>query len=248
MTTTTLFLSTDRKTTPLATASGNAVIANAFGLLSGTNGSCPGATSACESVCYAGKIEKQYKAVLTRMTDNLTILSGMTRDEMVAALTVVVETFVAACEKRNAEKRFRIHHDGDFFSIAYAEAWAIVVRAFPDVTFWVYTRSFVPVLNVVPVIAGITNLAVYLSIDSENEAHAKGILADYPDVNAAYLGKTWDDAQAIANNVRGDKPVAKCPELTKALPLITAENGGACNACGLCVNGRADVRFSSSKK
>ncbi len=43
------------------------------------------------------------------------------------------------------------------------------------------------------------------------------------------------------------KPGAKCPENNKSIPLISA-NGSACVSCGLCVFGKADVRFSASKK
>ena len=248
-TTPALFLSTDRKVTTLATASANAVIANAFGLVSGLSGSCPGATSVCESVCYAGKIERQYKAVLSRMTTNLDILRAMDEDAMVEALSVVVQSFVDASNKRGSALRFRIHHDGDFFSTEYANAWARVCNAFPTVAFWVYTRSFVAPVNVIPFIVDIPNLAVYLSVDEDNKDEAAIVLAAFPGVKVAALGKTWADAQAIVEYVRGNaKPVAKCPELTKALPLISAEKGGACNACGLCTFARADIRFASSRK
>lgn len=244
-----LFTSTDRKVTTLATGKGNAVIANAFGLVSGVNGSCPGATSVCETVCYAGKIERQYTAVLKRMTNNLDMLSGRSIDDMVTMLSIVVQDFVNASNKRSSALRFRIHHDGDFFSVDYARAWAIVCRAFPAVSFWVYTRSFIEPVNVLEYIVGIPNLAVYLSVDSENKHAAAAMLRAFPTVKVAALGKTWAEAQAITEEVRGNaKPVAKCPELTKALPLISPENGGACNACGLCTFARADVRFASTRK
>jgi len=53
----------DRKVTNLVNAKGNgSLIQNTFGLPAGKNYSCPGATSICEKVCYAGKLEKLYKA------------------------------------------------------------------------------------------------------------------------------------------------------------------------------------------
>ena len=56
--------SNDRKVANLVTKNGKqAAIANTFGLPAGKNYSCPGATSICESVCYAGKLEKLFKGV-----------------------------------------------------------------------------------------------------------------------------------------------------------------------------------------
>jgi hypothetical protein len=40
---------------------------------------------------------------------------------------------------------------------------------------------------------------------------------------------------------------AKCPENNKQIPLIST-NGSACVSCKLCVYGKADIRFSASKK
>ena len=56
--------SNDRKVANLVTKNGKqAAIANTFGLPDGKSYSCPGATSICESVCYAGKLEKLFKNV-----------------------------------------------------------------------------------------------------------------------------------------------------------------------------------------
>ncbi len=56
--------SMDRKVTNAVSPNGKTpTIANTFGLPAGKAFSCPGATSICESVCYAGKLEKVYKGV-----------------------------------------------------------------------------------------------------------------------------------------------------------------------------------------
>lgn len=245
----TLTRSTDRKTANLANAKGNAArIANAFGLPAGRAFSCPGATSICEKVCYAGRIEKQYKNFLAVMVANFEALQGKGAGDMFTMLSAMISEFVAECEKKNAPKFFRIHHDGDFFSHDYARAWASVCRAFPDVTFWVYTRSFTDRLNVVPHIAGIANLSVYLSVDAENKHFAESIVRDYPSVRLAILTDRFDDGIEVMQDIRGnDKPGAKCPELTKQLPLIT-EKGGACFSCMLCPMGKADIRFAIKKR
>ncbi len=51
--------SNDRKVANAVSPNGKTPkIANTFGLPAGKAYSCPGATSICESVCYAGKLEK----------------------------------------------------------------------------------------------------------------------------------------------------------------------------------------------
>jgi len=54
--------SNDRKVANAVSKNGKTpTIANTFGLPAGKDFSCPGATSICETVCYAGKLEKVYK-------------------------------------------------------------------------------------------------------------------------------------------------------------------------------------------
>jgi len=244
----TLKRSNDRKTANLSNRAGKQpLIANAFGLPAGRAYSCPGATSVCESVCYAGKLEKVFPSMRALLEHNWQILSNADYGTMVRELNAMIGEFIADCEKRGAEKAFRIHWDGDFFSREYASAWANVVRRNPDVTFWVYTRSFTNSLNVIDLIADIPNLSVYLSVDVANEEWADVIIAEYPSVMVASLSDTMDNAAKVIERVRGtNRPGAKCPELIGAIPLISLK-GGACFTCQLCPKGKADIRFASSK-
>jgi hypothetical protein len=242
--------SKDRKVTNAVSPNGKTpTIANAFGLPSGRAFSCPGATSVCETVCYAGKLEKIYSGVRNVLTHNFETLLyadylygvyGMTD-----ALAEMVEEFVNDCAKRNAPMKFRIHWDGDFFSDTYAKAWATVVKAFPEVHFWVYTRSFTDELNVIPFIYGIDNLTVYLSVDKMNMKDAVNVRKEYPAVKWAWLADNFHVGNA-------EMPISEsrrynCPENKGTIPLIDAK-GSACVRCGICVEGRGDVVFSVSKK
>src|SRR3954454_20523656 len=164
---TTLRRSADRKVTNLPSPNGRtARIANSFGLPAGHEYSCPGATRTCERVCYAGKLETLYKGVREVLVANLEALTGLDRTAMAQLIAEMIDDFRTDCER--AERRgatvprdFRIHWDGDFFSLDYARAWADVVRADPDIRFWVYTRSFDPDrLDVLPVLAGLSNFTV----------------------------------------------------------------------------------------
>ena len=250
-----LIRSSDRKTAAAATPNGKGVkVNNAFGLPAGKAFSCPGATPLCEKVCYAGRIEKQYKNFLAVMLSNFDALKNASYLDMVSMLSAMMLEFIAECEKKSVPQFFRIHHDGDFFSRDYAAAWNSVIALFPSVTFWVYTRSFAPENNVVDILAGPNhaNLNILLSVDTYNKEYAKAICAEFPNVAIAALADTFDEAAMVTRDIREQNaPGAACPELTKAIPLIS-EKGGACFACGLCTvkreMGPIDIRFAVKKR
>lgn len=250
MTTDTLRRSCDRKVTNAVTPSGNAKGANSFGLPSGTAFSCPGATSFCEKICYAGKLEKVYKGVRNILTQNWDLLKDASVDRMTELLTVMIAEFVAETDKQiskgvSASYDFRIHWDGDFFSREYATAWANVIRAFPAVQFWVYTRSFTGPVQVIDILAGIDNLTVYLSADPVNIDEANRVAGEFAGVFIATVADTF--AAARETIIDSARKTYDCPENAKRIPLIS-EKGSACIRCGICVKGRGDVLFSVGKK
>ena len=234
--------SNDRKVTNLVTPNGKqSAIANTFGLPAGKEFSCPSQTSVCAKVCYAGKLEKVYPAVRELLMHNWNALQGASRIDMAVMIDIMISEFIHDCEKRNAPKVFRIHWDGDFFSDDYAKAWRLVITQFPDVQFWVYTR----VESAARILAGIDNLALYFSTDSDNKYIATDLKAEGL-VKLAYLADTFAEGKEDMLKMTG-KVGAMCPENAKRIPLIS-EKGSACVSCGLCVNGKSDIRFSVKKK
>lgn len=232
--------SKDRKVTNAVTKGGGVAIANTFGLPAGRAYSCPGATSVCEGVCYAGKLEKVYKGVREALLHNWALLRDADEDAAHALLAEMVADFVRDCDRRGAEKLFRIHWDGDFFSEPYTRAWARVIRENPEVGFWVYTRT----AWAVPMLRGLDNLSLYFSTDAENATTAAALAAT--GVRLAVLGRTFAEGQGRMRQIVG-RPGGKCPENTGQMPLITAE-GSACVRCGLCVEEKADIVFSATKR
>jgi len=234
--------SNDRKVTNLVTKNGKqSAIANTFGLPAGKAYSCPGATSVCESVCYAGKLEKLFPAVKKNLLHNWELLRNADTNTMLTLLDEMIVEFVADCNKKDAPKLFRIHWDGDFFNDSYTNAWKIVITNHPEIQFWVYTR----VRSAALILNGIDNLSLYYSTDSENKAI--GIeLKTNNGIRLAYLAKNFAIGQADMKELT-NKPGAKCPENLKAIPLIST-NGSACVSCGLCVYSKADIVFSATKK
>ena len=234
--------SNDRKVTNLVTPNGKqSAIANTFGLPAGKEFSCPSQTSVCAKVCYAGKLEKVYPAVRAVLMHNWEALKDAGKYDMCAMLDLMISEFKAECEKKDAPKVFRIHWDGDFFNDTYAEAWKLVITQHPDVQFWVYTR----VESAARILAGIDNLALYFSTDSENKYIATDLRAEGL-VKLAYLSDTFAEGKEDMLKMTG-KVGAMCPENAKRLPLIS-EKGSACYSCGLCINGKSDIRFSVKKK
>lgn len=229
--------SKDRKVANSVTKSGNPNIANSFGLPAGKEYSCPSQTDFCGKICYAGKLEKIYKGVRKNLTQNWETLNGMSQSEMVAELDAMITQFETECDRKNATREFRIHWDGDFFSYDYTRAWLQVVDRHPRVQFWVYTRVLASamLLN----LADPKNLGLYFSADCDNLRMAN--IAKSKGINIAYVGKTFAEGKVLFPKA------TKCPENNKAIPLVSPK-GSACKVCGLCINGRKDVLFSTTKK
>jgi len=234
--------SNDRKVANLVTKNGKqAAIANTFGLPAGKDFSCPGATSVCESVCYAGKLEKLFKGVKANLLHNWDLVKDADQDTLESLLTDMINDFRADCVKKDAPMLFRIHWDGDFFNDIYTQAWKTVINNNTDIQFWVYTR----VKSAALILKDITNLSLYFSTDSENVKVGVDLKIKNG-VRLAYLAKNFAIGQADMKEMIG-KPGAKCPENNKQIPLIS-NNGSACVSCSLCVYSKADIVFSATKK
>jgi hypothetical protein len=237
-----LIRSKDRKVANIVTPNGKqASMANTFGLPAGKAYSCPGATSVCESVCYAGKLEKVFKGVRVNLMHNWDLLKDEDLQGMYTLLSEMIAEFKAECVKREAPMLFRIHWDGDFFNDDYAQAWRMVIEEQPDIQFWVYTR----VKSAALILKDIANLSLYYSTDSENKSIGVTLKNDHG-VKLAYLAQNFLVGQADMKEMIG-KPGAKCPENKKAIPLIS-QQGSACVSCSLCVYSKSDIVFSATKK
>jgi hypothetical protein len=237
-----LLRSKDRKVTNAVSPNGKqATIANTFGLPAGKQYSCPGATSVCESVCYAGKLEKIFPSVKVNLLHNWELLRNADMDTMLLLIDEMIVDFVNDCDKKDAPKLFRIHWDGDFFNDTYAYAWKTVISNHPDIQFWVYTR----VKSAALILNDVSNLSLYYSTDSENKTIGIDLKVNHG-VSLAYLAKNFLIGQEDMKELTG-KPGAKCPENKKAIPLIS-QRGSACATCKLCIYEKSDIVFSATKK
>ena len=224
----------DRKTANFANANGNSRIANAFSIPAGRDYSCPNATDFCSSICYAGKLEKLYKGVRNLVLHNWELVKDAGAHDIYVLLDDMLNDFENECDKRGANKLFRIHTDGDFFNSEYITAFEGAILMHPDVHFWTYTR----VPDAVKKLSNLRNLSLYFSSDPDNKAMIPEMRAY--GVKIATVAQTFEDANNINKGT-------KCLEQSGSVPLIS-EKGGACIACGLCPHNRRDIVFSASKK
>lgn len=243
--------------------------ANSFGLPAGVHMSCPGETDFCQG-CYAKESENlrdQTHDLVNRNYAKLQIAE--TPLKMAILLTDMVARVDTQFKRRDipAQRRiFRIHWDGDFYSEDYAEAWKLTMREFPGIRFLAYTRSFGSSwlnkgVDVVPILAEIENLSLYLSIDTENAIRAREVLKRYGDyVMRAYCGETLEQATLARDIAETDRSrmALYCPELdpSKKLQLVNADvldpkgenNVGACIKCQACPKSTKDIYFVTSKQ
>jgi hypothetical protein len=237
-----LIRSKDRKVANQVNAGGKQpTMANTFGLPSGKAFSCPGATSVCEKICYAGNLERVFKGVRNVLTANWEQVKDANYLEMYNLISEMISEFKTEAIKRNAELLFRIHWDGDFFNVDYTNAWADVIKANTDVQFWAYTRSDFAI----PLLIGIDNLSLYFSADEANKDLAFQLKEEYG-VKLAYLAKDFATGKADFETIQ-DKSAIPCPENNKKISLISTK-GSACVMCSQCVFNRNDILFSASKK
>jgi Gene product 88 len=237
-----LIRSKDRKVANQVNAGGKqATMANTFGLPSGVAFSCPGATSVCEKICYAGNLERVFKGVRNVLLSNWEQLNACGFAGKVSLLGEMIVEFVEECDKRNAEKLFRIHWDGDFFNEEYTKAWAVVILSNPDVQFWAYTRSDFAV----PLLIDLPNLSLYFSADEANKDLAIALKKTYG-VKLAYLAKDFATGKSDFEQLQ-EKSAIPCPENNKKISMISTK-GSACVLCSQCVFNRNDILFSASKK
>jgi len=167
------------------------------------------------------KITQIYKAVGNVLQKNTDLLVGKTYDEMVVVLTNTFQNFTDANDKKHWY--FRLTYSGDVFSEDFARAMATSCAKFPEVKFWMYTRSF----QFVHILVQASNLAVYLSIDPVNIELGRQVYESlrykHNNIGLAHLGEPKDIK---------DVKFVKCPETYGK--ISNTDQRGACSVCKLC--------------
>lgn len=216
---------------------------NTFGLMYGKpkdGGTCPGATcgkGGCLDVkegrttqtCYMSKVTRIYKNVGKTLLENTTALHNKTEEEMRNVIRQMIQVF--SSDSKGEDLYFRLHYSGDFFSLDYAKAWASVMKEFPEIRFWVYSRSvFKDGTDFITPLLGVDNLSLFLSCDPDNFDTMLSFYNKHnennPQLAMAWMGDSAPDTEKYR--------WVKCPEVTKK--ISNTEDKGACSKCRLCVD------------
>ena len=174
------------------------------------------------------------------------------------------------------DRCYRPHWDGELDSFDELEAWNTVAGYYPDMKVYMYTRAHHLVHKLLQYHGGKTsNLVIYLSVDKYNINTALAVKNFDPDglIKYAYCGDTWEETEEVASHFKGERKGPRCPELTGKIPLIVWETDeertarrsdameagmsekripdrvgkGACVECGMCPDGRNNVRFAQER-
>lgn len=185
---------------------------------------CPGATSGCEAICYAKRID------------------GIVKREVYLqnSLTDEVPPIPEDC------KLLRIHVSGDFNTPEYILNWVRRLQQRPDVIAWAYTRSWRchSLLEFLEVLRALPNVQLFASMDDSHEdVPPAGWRRAWIDGDTR-AGEPWGQRahEAMLNahlrnqqTFDGTKSLI-CPEETK--------HKANCVECGYCFEGRKnDVTF-----
>jgi len=219
-----------------------------FGLLS-DGGTCPGATQGAggcldvrtgkkRETCYMAKVVQIYKAVGTILDNNTKLIKDKPKEEITQVLINTFQNFVDRNEKKYWF--YRITYSGDIVSREFAEALVEACTRFPEVKFWLYTRSFTKQYPYADILVKAPNLAVYLSLDPVNKLEGLEVynrLKDkFNNIGLAHLSEPVN-----IDNVK----FVPCPE-TYGKISNTAKRG-ACAACRLCFTYNDKIKLRAIK-
>ena len=163
---------------------------------------CPNA-GFCAVGCYARSGSYRYSNVKNKYEERLVLArSDQFETELVADIK---EAQRLALKRGKQDCIIRIHDSGDFFSDEYAQKWFNVIRQFPTVVFYAYTKqvSYFKSLADTP-----ENLIMIYSyggkqdhlIDPERDRHSKVFENETELLDAGYADASHNDMVAIDTN------------------------------------------------
>jgi hypothetical protein len=190
---------------------------------------CPGATPACLSGCYARRGRYRFGGVRASLLKNW----AASKDPFFA------EKLIAEIRERHAQV-VRIHSSGDFYDLTYIRRWARVIRNCPATTFYAYTRSWrLSGLRaaIEELLVPLPNLRLWYSADADS-----GMPKDVPpNVRVAWLQTEPDepvpeDADLVFRVHRLRRRPARRIGLTLVCPTENGSTGDStdCGRCGRC--------------
>lgn len=177
--------------------------------------SCPGHTALCASICYAHKVERIYKNAKASYEVNFSAIKDSNfSDALIAELNKLTS------KKKNPVDTFRFHVSGDIADIKYLYDMVKVIKHFPNVAFYAYTRNWAipewrPHLEK---LRQLSNMTLFASVDDDHIAQK-----NLPDSawRVAYVG----DLSLTDIKKYTHANMIQCVEQTK---------GTTCDKCQYC--------------
>lgn len=185
---------------------------------------CPGCTECWRTACYA--LRGRY--VFSKVREKLQwCYEQCQRENFVTRMADEI--------RRSGVLSLRIHCSGDFWSRQYAEAWLTIMKQFPRVRFYGYTRSWrVPkIAGVLEQMAALRCCRLWYSVDSETGLPERVPLG----VRLAYLQIRKDEQPEQADlvfRVRKLRKEASLPIICGAETSEGKADGTNCGSCQRC--------------
>lgn len=175
------------------------------------------ATDTCKQFCYAAKIQNRWKNVERSWAEKLalSLRPNLFKALMNAELAGLPDGAVVRC-----------HVAGEWSTKEYARAWLEVMRQWPQITFYAYTRAW-RLPDVRPVLERmrrLPNVTLWASTDEETGPAPRSW-------NKASYYKTIEDVPAHT---------IICPEQTASLTKEGRKKEVTCSSCRLCYVVRRD--------
>jgi hypothetical protein len=180
---------------------------------------CPGASDYCAIICYAKTGFFNMPRVRNAYDSNF---EASQHPHFVPAMIQAITDI--------GDDKFRIHASGDFYSVAYIQAWQAIAEAMPHVTFFGYTRSWnVPgLVNALEVLRALPNVQLFASLDDS-----------MPDAPIGWRIAYMEGTQRLTY-----KPSGKLALLKGMVCLEQVGKKPDCASCGYCFIKKAgDVEF-----
>lgn len=203
---------------------------------------CPGATDACKTHCYA------MKGFFTMPSVKRIHRRNWEATEESDFASQMID------EIRQMElELLRVHVSGDFYAAGYVRKWIKIAEACPDVTFYTYTRSWRKqrLLPALISLSLVDNFCLWWSCDKDTHA-IDGRPPKVPGIKVAYMqsehGEPVPAYTDLVLRVKRDM-IEKSVDGRLVCP---AENGikpkRHCEECRLCWSGNAIPRRGRRKR
>lgn len=202
---------------------------------------CPPAKGKKTHTCYVDKLQRAYPGVRRVLEHNqYEIQHALNSPGGISDAAILLSEEFArfkAVEKRSRSEEslfYRLHWSGDIYRPDYGVALGLAMANHPDITFWLYTRSWV---NLPKSMCELKNVRMFISLDKCNVKAGLEWLEDQyltkggRSIRVSYMGneipaelKDFSDKYKIK--------FFRCP-----VDAGEMETEGACvNKCKFCIN------------